>query len=821
MPPAVATALRRENQSLRQRVIQLESLLRDKEGGGCPTEAKRAAVPTTHMQTGKSESNFNLVSNLRTKISSLECKVEHLNGQVRVSSQDALESSLRADKANLLLEEITGLAEARDIVLPSSSQCTSHSFPLVKKLRGELSDLKAREAEARVDTEIARATAATVIRIGEGDLSTVEDFILQQGTDDLNRKRIDEDMTSKEEVLIAKELLAVNGSIEKKEEIVKKALLEKKCIEDLRSHFEGALQNLQSEVETLSKERGDLMAIVDSIPGSKASTIQMRNRIKLLETRMSELRSKASDHKKSLRLREIAEKKVTKLETEIRHDKKRKADLQKRLKEESAERKKDKMTAKTQAARLMKDSQRLKYELHKVKAAADKQAMVLRRKTTELLNKQKRQHAAEQRKRKRNVPNQQHSASATMSGERKLEILSWVDNEIRASSDILATDKQITEQEFMLEESLRKLKENQSDETATRSMQNDVETRRLILDQLKANLKVMKECSFKDKSSWKGMSKSDMTIALTSVLEKLVTLRNDSNHKRQKEMLSGAIAATKAEERNLYEESILKMRLDHSEAMSNLLDSTRMALENEIKQKVSNSSVTSGFDKMLNTYFAGADRAASSIKTEINELKSHRDYVKHAVESVAKGIIAPKSKKKAKRKQSVEETLFLDESDLDDGNDSDWSPEDEKPKKRKKVVLSDIPKKENLNANKENLFVDEGVKQICTKKSLDSLTVSELKDCLRGYGLRLSGKKAELKVRLSEYLRLEKKQSPLAPKKPVVKRKPLQAIEENVNLSFMQDNTSFSAKRRDILRRRRRIEMSDAVHTAMMELANI
>ena len=842
MPPEVAAALRKENQTLRQQVIQLESLLRDK-GQSTKSGTSNREIRTKSLTRNSSAAdntatpladNTELVVNLRTHISSLQCKVEHLKEQVTRSTQDALEVSLQADRSKLQFEELKSFAKTKGVELTTSPQHpegnVDTSLSIVEKLREEVAEWKAREAEARIDAEVARVTAASVIKTGGGDLPSVEDVILQ--TIDSDQQSDNEDIESEEKALLAAELLTVNGSIEQKEEIFKKALLEKQCMEAMKSHFEGVLESLQSEVETLSAEREDLLARVDDAPDDdKASSGQMKTRIRNLEDRIAELQAKSREHKKSLRLREMAEKRVAKLELDIQNDKKRKADLQKRLKEESSERRKDKKNARLEAARLMKDSQRLKCELQKVKASAERQAMVLRRKSAELANKQKRQQAIEHRKKKQG--NAKHQ-KLEISSSRRVELISWLDSEMQAFLDTVSTDDHIVEQELLLEETQQKLKclESKGNQTAAKALQEEVKTRGIILDQLRTNLKTLQESSLKDPASLKGMSQSEITFIVKTSLERLTSLQHEGSKNRD-EMINKAVASARTEERQKAEESLLRVRLEHSEAMSNLLDSTRQVLENEMNQQFTESSP-------MNKYLREADLAVAGIKTQIDEVKLQRDGMKSAVDRLAKDIISNSEvkteakKKKPKRKESFEEFISLDESfvieDLDDGNDSDWSPDDEKPFKKKRSLPSNAMLDER-NAAKENLPAEAVGNVIVSADSLDSLKVSDLKERLREYGLKLSGKKDELKSRLNDYLIMQKgkestpEQTSIGAKTPKQSqsRKPLRAVDNNVNVSFMQDNSSFSSKRRRIksnpTKERRKRNMNDAVNNAMKELA--
>jgi hypothetical protein len=353
----------------------------------------------------------------------------------------------------------------------------------------------------------------------------------------------------------------------------------------------------------------------------------------------------------------------------------------------------------------------------------------------------------------------------------------------------------------------------------------------------------MKDASssgLKEVSAWNDMSLSEKSLVLIKTLEKVGSLHNDDSKKKHEDVVDKAVAAAKAEERQKCEESVLKLRLEHSEAMSTLLDSTRMALENEIKRKVATDSTAAGssldINCILKEYFNIADVAAESIKNEIEQVKSHRDGMQNAVDQLAKDIIShsesattKKPKKKKKRKSSMEEYKVLDESfvleELDDGNDSDWNPDDNmvsnhKIKNNNKSSSISLAETQVSSAINESSAV---IGATLSTESLESLKVAELKERLREYGLKLSGKKDQLKSRLEDYINLQhSSQHSTKQYNKAQTRKPLQSIENNVNnASFMNDNSSFSAKRRGVVKGRRRRNMNNAVTAAMVELAKL
>ena len=801
MPEEVAATPKKENFSLRQKVIQLEAQLRstsslilqEKKDGASLSKPDRPIPFLGHHDS----------PDLRRQMIALQTKVVILQEQASHAAQDLLQASLSSDRLRLQLQEAVDVAAKNGVEIQpamlSLGLDDSHSartMSLVEELRAEVGSWKAREAEARLDAEVARATAASVISQG-GDLQAVEESILDIHEETENLESLE--ACQQDESSLAAELQSVNGNIEKKEEIVRKTILERQCLEALKSKFEEALQSLQDEVETISSEKKELEAIVESGSRNNPETAQMCRRIKALEKRITDLRSKANEHQKSLRLREMAERRCSKLEAEISQDKKRKADLQRRLKEESMERRRDKQNAKLQAARLIKDSQKLKHELQKVKMAADRQSLVLRRKTTELNNKLKRQ-AMQKRKQKK--------GSESLSIERKEVLDAWLTDEIQASLEISKTKDQIASQEVLLDEALLGMTPSDT------KLDSEAEMRGSIIDQLQKNLKSMNASFFKDMSTWNELSDIERTTVVHIAVEKLglLQLETRSSEERQKKAIDKAVAAVKLQEGKDHEENILKLRIEHADAMAQLLDSTRMVFKEDAK---------CGTDSRFQLYFDSCDAANKNIKAEIEQVKEHRVGMQGIVDQLAKDILKQndlpakkkKGKQKANKRMSFEDFNPMEESfifeEVDDGNDSDWSPEDEK-----------------AGVNKENEIPGRNSREVLWDKEnslqLDNLKVSELKDRLRGYGLKVSGKKEDLRARLQEFM---SKQQSHEPQSKITERpkRALRSLDLNNTSSFKQDTKAFSAKRilnNDVKLQRRR-KMTAAVSDAMMELAKL
>jgi DNA repair exonuclease SbcCD ATPase subunit len=201
-----------------------------------------------------------------------------------------------------------------------------------------------------------------------------------------------------------------------------------------------------TEVDALTAERNDLMLKMSADENENNSkrqrngndppmTKRLREQIGKLQCRIDELKVKANEHERSTKMKEEAEKKCARLLAEIAEDKRRRADLQRKLKEASVEMRTEKKAAQQKASKLLKDSQRLKIELTKMKNVAQKQAAVLKRKIDQASAKEKAR--VELERKRRSAENMRLTSSSNSNPQvnetRKTELSSWVDHEFEYS----------------------------------------------------------------------------------------------------------------------------------------------------------------------------------------------------------------------------------------------------------------------------------------------------------------------------------------------------------------------------------------------------
>lgn len=430
MSVAEAATLRRENQTLKMKLSEAQVKL-SKLMSANFTNGSTAPRFLNDQINGLGVRQLDVVTKLMLRCTAMEEKLRQYDENAKVIAAESLESSKRADELQQKCDSLVKIIEENGLPIPESVENDNDSSNLMISLREELHIAKEKLFQAGIDAEVSRATAAAVLT-GNGDLNVAEKVALTSDHSDENEHTDDSDFS------LSAQLHAVSGSIEQKEILFRNANQEHECLEAVRAHFENTLETLHHEVEALSTEKEELMVRMksESVSKSDAKVRMLKQRIGTLEARLKELKQKAADHKKALRLREQAEAKVKKLEIEIQEDKKRRAALQRKLKEESVERRNERKEARNNATKFLRDSNRIKHELAKVKESAAKQEAVLKRKVE--LASQKSQRL-EERSRKRIHP-QSAISTIDISSTRQGDIDAWIEKELNENMNLQATN---------------------------------------------------------------------------------------------------------------------------------------------------------------------------------------------------------------------------------------------------------------------------------------------------------------------------------------------------------------------------------------------
>ncbi|XP_078142737.1 kinesin family member 4 isoform X3 [Centroberyx gerrardi] len=208
---------------------------------------------------------------------------------------------------------------------------------------------------------------------------------------------------------MSKELIELNKVLALKEAFVKKMCQNDSQLEPMQSQHQKNMHSLQSSVDSLQKEKEDLiLALQSAKKDSNQAKLseQRRKRLQELEGQLVDMKKKLLEQSKLLKLKESSVRNVTKLMHEIQAMKAQRVQLMRQMKEDSDKFRLWKTKKDKEVLQLKEKDRKRQYELLKLERDFQKQANVLRRKTEEAAaaNKrlkdalQKRSEVAEKRK---------------------------------------------------------------------------------------------------------------------------------------------------------------------------------------------------------------------------------------------------------------------------------------------------------------------------------------------------------------------------------------------------------------------------------------
>ncbi|KAL9189584.1 hypothetical protein ACHAXT_009259 [Thalassiosira profunda] len=769
-----AAALRRENQQLKLELARMESkMIVSNAGGG--SGAGRFSVAGGALSTD----NMEATSRLQAQCSSLLAENELLKGRAGGHAKEVLEASLRADKWQAKSEAIVQLAKSQGVDLADDNIAANED--VVSQLRNQLAESKAELLEARTEAAVARATAGAILA-SNGDLSNIEETLAKDG-DVLAGVMSEEDAARNE--LLTTELSGVSATIEQKEAMLLQMNKERAVHDNLQIHYENSLRLMQAEVDTLTAERDDLVVKVSGSEKENGEgnaqrrnkrkandpmTKKLRDQISKLEDRIEELRGKANEHKRSMKMKEQAEKKCERLMAEIVEDKRRRADLQRKLKEASVEMRAEKRMAKQKAAKMLKDSQRLKVELAKTKSVAQKQAAVLKRKMDQAAAKEK---VRAEMERKRRSAGKMRLASTSMDGGdikegRKVELASWVDREFEYS----AIKVQIDEQRRQLDEAVsdrRKLVKSGGDAVDADELKQvdaSIQSLRATVHDLEMAAKrafptsadggVSSTFRFLETDTFKGLSKPDAKYVLSYIFDTCSSVKKElaalvaSQEAKSKTTVDSALA----KEQQLHQKALIQLKMEHAALTVSLLQSTQDTVNSNIKLKVDeeggDEQLKARVDGIVGPYNEAWSAATGAIESDLDDINEAQEEQQAMMDKIANGMAVAPKKAKAKKKRVEHdydsEAFESEESFMDDGGeDSEYEPTPAKAKRKrrspriakKKAAVPDSPASP-IGSN----FIDD----------IENKKVGSLKKACKKLGVPLTGKKADLQQRVKETL---------------------------------------------------------------------
>jgi hypothetical protein len=780
-PASEALALRRENQQLRLDLARMESKF-------LSSNMRVADGSSPFFSVGDliSPGNMESALQLQAHCSSLLTENEMLKERARGHAREMLEASIRADKWQAKSEAIAQLAQLQGVDLSGLDESASAKDDLVSQLRNQLTECKAEALEARTEAMVARATAGAIIA-ARGDLSNMEQIDISEDMDD-NAEPQNEELTT--------ELTTISATIQQKEAMVIHMNKERACMDSIHPHYENLLRQLVTEVDALTAERNDLMSKLSADENDNGTkrprkgteppmTKRLREQIGKLECRISELKVKANEHERSIKMKEEAEKKCARLLAEIADDKRRRADLQRKLKEASVEMRTEKKAAQQMASKLLRDSQKLKIELTRMESVAQKQAAVLKRKIDQASAKEKAR--VESERKRRSAENTRLSSSLNSNSKineaRKTELSSWVDHEFEYSLIKFEIDGQRRRLETALADR-SKLVAGIGDvacEVELEEMNVAIRSLRTTVHDLEATITrafltvgdsydAMSTFRFLDTDKFKGLSKHDATYVVTYIFDKCILAKQELAAMLSKQEASTKTASVSelAKQHQLYEKEMTKMKMEHATETLNLLQSTQDAVNSRIKPNINDGEVgIEQLEGILSAYHARWSSTTEALKSHLSELQENHADHEAMVENLTKRLLHAPMKSMSKIKKAAQhaydseafesEESFLEEGD---GEDSEYEPT---PKKSKKQRLS--PRL----ANKKPIELESPSSPIGENfiDDMDSMKLGTLKKACKKLGVPITGKKADLMERVkNRILKTSVINSSVASRKP-------------------------------------------------------
>uniref|UniRef100_A0A671TRP6 Kinesin-like protein n=1 Tax=Sparus aurata TaxID=8175 RepID=A0A671TRP6_SPAAU len=185
---------------------------------------------------------------------------------------------------------------------------------------------------------------------------------------------------------LSKELIELNKVLCLKEAFVRKMCQNDTQLEPMASEHQKNVHTLQSAVDSLQKEKEELVLALQSVKkdtNQAKLSEQRRKRLQELEGQLTDMKKKLLEQSKMLKLKESSVQKVSKLMQEIQAMKSQRTQLMRQMRDDSDKFRQWKSQKDREVLQLKEKDRKRQYELLKLGRDFEKQANVLRRKTEE------------------------------------------------------------------------------------------------------------------------------------------------------------------------------------------------------------------------------------------------------------------------------------------------------------------------------------------------------------------------------------------------------------------------------------------------------
>uniref|UniRef100_A0A7N8WQA5 Kinesin-like protein n=1 Tax=Mastacembelus armatus TaxID=205130 RepID=A0A7N8WQA5_9TELE len=333
------------------------------------------------------------MSRLKQQVQELQVMLLHARGGVAPVPEPAENMTKLLEKNRALQDENNKLSRE----LSEAAGQTALMFEKIimseqenEKLQSKLEQLQ-HHAACTVDLEkVLETLEDQELKENVEVMRNLQDVILElKGDNAIVDKNSPEAFTTHHalrQAQLSKELIELNKVLSLKEAFVRKMCQNDSQLEQVESVHQKNVQTLQSAVDSLQKEKEELILALQSakkdVNQAKISE-QRRKRLQELECQLGELKKKLLEQSKLLKLRETSVQKISKLMQDIQAMKTQRTQLMRQMRDDSEKFRQWKSKKEREVLQLKEKDRKRQYELLKLERDFQKQANVLRRKTEE------------------------------------------------------------------------------------------------------------------------------------------------------------------------------------------------------------------------------------------------------------------------------------------------------------------------------------------------------------------------------------------------------------------------------------------------------
>uniref|UniRef100_A0A671TRN8 Kinesin-like protein n=1 Tax=Sparus aurata TaxID=8175 RepID=A0A671TRN8_SPAAU len=296
------------------------------------------------------------------------------------------ELSEAAGQTAFMFEKIITTEQTNEKLQSKLEQLRHHAACTVdlEKLLETLEDQELKE-----NVEVMRNLQDVILELKVHNCIAASIDAMAAGEDDAELSRSGKAFTTHHalrQAQLSKELIELNKVLCLKEAFVRKMCQNDTQLEPMASEHQKNVHTLQSAVDSLQKEKEELVLALQSVKkdtNQAKLSEQRRKRLQELEGQLTDMKKKLLEQSKMLKLKESSVQKVSKLMQEIQAMKSQRTQLMRQMRDDSDKFRQWKSQKDREVLQLKEKDRKRQYELLKLGRDFEKQANVLRRKTEE------------------------------------------------------------------------------------------------------------------------------------------------------------------------------------------------------------------------------------------------------------------------------------------------------------------------------------------------------------------------------------------------------------------------------------------------------